>query len=320
MRCATSGPATPSSCTTTRQDEGNTHAARNLFHRHHVRRVRVVHSAAGVQLSIFDKFSVLDPAKMLREIDAETEGDTFTNLSILDQALARRQMHDAGIDVSNAAMLDPSLLLAELDVAIEADTGGGLTPTVLADFENATYTVSESPVALATLLAVDAVNWGGTYDASHVVENNGLSNDTGPVFAGGLLAAMVAGATLRMDIHVSAGLTLFMDFVDFPDWNTDWALNLHPDAPANLYNDDEDLLSAETMTVGDHIIAITVTPTHLALCVDGGTVVSAAVSAPASAWNAVGFNLLASVAGASFIRSFKVYDPIDDADLPSIAT
>lgn len=72
-------------------------------------------------MSVFDKYSLLDPAKMLREIDAETDGNTFTNMSILDPEFARRQMRVAGIEVSNAALLDPALLLIEVDAALEAE-------------------------------------------------------------------------------------------------------------------------------------------------------------------------------------------------------
>lgn len=72
--------------------------------------------------SIFTKYSELDPALMLRQIDDAIAGNVFDSFSYLDPDRVRRQLHSNGVDVSNAAMLDPARFEREVDAEL---AGGG---------------------------------------------------------------------------------------------------------------------------------------------------------------------------------------------------
>lgn len=76
-------------------------------------------------MTAFDKFSELDPAKLLREIDDEIDGDVFDQYSLLAPERARQQLANEGIVVSNAAMLDPARFVDEVEAALDDDEGGG---------------------------------------------------------------------------------------------------------------------------------------------------------------------------------------------------
>lgn len=74
----------------------------------------------------FDKYSELDPAKMLRDINEAVDPDIpFDQFSLLDPERARRQLSDAGYEVSNAAMLDPARFQSEIETALLDGGGGG---------------------------------------------------------------------------------------------------------------------------------------------------------------------------------------------------
>lgn len=99
-------------------------------------------------MTAFDKFSELDPAKLLREIDDEIDGDVFDQFSILSPERVRQQLADNGIVVSNAAMLDPSRFAGEVETALADEGGGGGGGEVLSPlFDGIAYLLNSALVA-----------------------------------------------------------------------------------------------------------------------------------------------------------------------------
>ncbi len=97
-----------------------------------------------------DKYALLDPAKMRRDIEAAVGHTVFTVAADTDHALMIAQIEAAtGHEITNAALLDDARLIIEVDVLFEGTSSTSLLPSLFANTDTINSATVIPPVAPA---------------------------------------------------------------------------------------------------------------------------------------------------------------------------
>jgi hypothetical protein len=297
------------------------------------------------QMTIFDKYSVLDPAKMLREIDAEIDGDTFDKYSVLDLEHARRQMSAAGIEVSNAAMMDPARLGTDVDTAL-ADIGGGAPEWVpdgaltVVDLKNGQYYFDGAERTRAETIEGNA-DWG-TFDATKIVDGVGgrATAASGSASFKFVLTSAAANGLLPSDggftcvatysnsiTGAQAQASTLLDILDFPNYSVEWTAtfqySLPADEDANTLNGFSDSATPDSTQAASHNAAFTFSLTTIAGSVDGGTVEAVETIVDNTGATNIAVNVSVFLTNAdsatAILEKLIFYAPVSNTELPALS-
>ena len=276
--------------------------------------------------SIFDRWTDLDPALALRRIEAAHGSAIFDRDSYTDPQRAIRQIEAAlGIELDDVAGLqDPRTLEAAIDDAVSAPEWLPSGALAFVDFQNGHYYAGGAEVAdLTTIFGTDA-GFGTTFSVDDV-SASGLSFSSHPSFLGALLLDVLGadGSTSLFEVTTSdsGACEIALDTADSSDYNFE-LLALAETAgvgASTFYNGASSIpaLSNNTDNTPHAInrVAMTISPTKLAMSVNGET---AETAVPV---DGTYVSLAAAIVfgGWGFLHSITVYPPQADADLPALS-
>jgi hypothetical protein len=191
------------------------------------------------------------------------------------------------------------------------------------DFSTGIYAIGGESAVLADVWAEDEDF--GTFNAGMVQAAIGLVHTAGtvsPVLTGDALSAIVAagGFTALAEFNfVEDGASqarIELSVQDLPVFNQQYLAQVVSEA---LGGADGAILTPDPsgvipkVTQGVHTVAITMDDAHVAVSVDGGTVVSVS-EASERIWDSVGLLIFEGI-----LTKINFTTPVDDAALPSIA-
>lgn len=215
-------------------------------------------------------------------------------------------------------------IAAQLLSAIPVPEAAGLIAVI--DFANGVYEYQGLPVDVLDLLEADQTNWQD-FDVVNIIAGLGLKHPpsggtgSGPVFKGALLAQMLDGCTIVLDIHMgSGGFTLI--FAVFPGYDNLWNFDISVGGSPNIFTDYDATFVESEETLPDntnHKVAVTMRPGKFSISTDGGTVDTAAPSANGTPFTDVAFNAPGTSGSPTYVRSIKVYGPQPDSALPGLS-
>lgn len=260
----------------------------------------------------FDKYSELDPAKMLRDIKEAYPDVVFDQFSVLDPMRARRQIETAlGIQIDPSTMLDPARFQDVVEDAIEdADEGGGDAPEW---------------VPTGAIAHIDPVNeqyWDGTSETTLAAMIDGATRDEDGLIAasGGFeaLGAFFEALALPCTVVVAANdLPIAALQYETADPLTYVYVGMHN---ANATTDDFDSAYLEVTGVDQNAnskIAVTLSTSKIAASIEGAAVVmddSQTLTLPA--FTAI---KVAAFDDTGRITQITVYAQKSDAALPALS-
>lgn len=221
----------------------------------------------------FDRFSTLDPAKMLRDINEAADPDVpFDQFSLLDPERARRQIETAlGIQIDSATMLDPARFYKVVEQATgDTDEEPPVEdPEILIDFENGVYTVDGVSVAVTSLFGSDPIFTVNPWTDEKIQSGVGLENEgdpnSQPTFIGEALSRLLSGATVIMDVTFSGFGQVGLDL-----HTSDYAFEADAGIRNGYVKVDDYIGSIQSsdgtpIDAGRLLLALNISPTHLAV-------------------------------------------------------
>lgn len=182
-----------------------------------------------------------------------------------------------------------------------------------ADFTTGTYEVAGVAAVLGDIL-VENTDFGG-FDPAQDITPQGLTSIVGgtPSFASAWSAmATTAGVTLVFEIASIAATIMYVDLVDVPDFDYEAAIILS-DAVSTL-SCNADTANGPSIAAGTHKVAMNLSPTRLALSVDGGAVTALPITTVGT--NLLGFGVYAD----QFVRTLNGRALVAEASLPALST
>jgi hypothetical protein len=209
-----------------------------------------------------------------------------------------------------------SLTISPAGAYLFTPQGGAPSPTPLwaANFITGIYEVAGSSVSVGDVFA-ENVDWG-SFNPATDIDSSGLIGT--PVLAGEALSSVLGGATYVANLSFdNAGSTRAQfDLLTLPDFGIEnYVIQQRIENPSRneLYLNGA-TAPLTTATAGPHIFAMTISPTHLAISVDGGAVVQITGASP-GAFTDFGINC----SSLSPVASITAYPVQADADLPALS-
>ena len=194
------------------------------------------------------------------------------------------------------------------------------------DFKNGHYYADGSEQVVTDLLYSDEEHYNA-FSFENIVNGVGLkgdwSNSSNPIFKPVIADGIIAtGATIVLDFDLEDDAYIEVDLIDLPEFTNSEQIVFYSEEDQSYFRD---AASAQTnlpdISSGDHKAAYTITPTKMAVSVDGGTVVTATPAMPSAAFTvvAVSMNINVDVLF-STLRSIIIYPAKADGELPALSS
>lgn len=286
-------------------------------------------------MSIFDKWTDLDPVLTLRRIEASHGSVIFNKFSYLDPYYAIRQVETAlGIDLDNTAM-DFNQLKPAIDAAL--GSGGGSTAPawvpanakIHIDFiGNRAWTGADGEVAIAVLLGTDSnaeSGWGATSYNPADLTVNGLYTVNVVAFIEAARDALISGATFtfrtknigpdpnNLDMEYlsadgAAGMEVLIKVTTHRGgWLTSWNGSADVRTADNVVNNGDGTIN---------MFAVTIVPTRADMAINGTAAVTTVLNgvdfptSGASPLVASVMEITGSGGSGTYWQTFTIYDPL----------
>lgn len=205
---------------------------------------------------------------------------------------------------------------------------GDFTNIGSANAADGVYTLNGNPATVGDIFNLSHPDTN--FDPEADIDAGGLkpheAGETAAYLNSALVSQIVGGYTAVFAVlFVDDGSVLNAQAFDNPDYN------VHPGCKAQWFldgpvdtvetwsgdNNSHDVFNDKIGGAGEHKIAVTVAGELISISVDGGAVFSSAFSGVNPITDGFFFNIGGDVA--TRLRSFAFYEPVDDADLPTLS-
>jgi hypothetical protein len=186
------------------------------------------------------------------------------------------------------------------------------------DFENGVYYADGG--AISTVGGVWIANPGdwGTFNSETDISAEGLLSTGAPLLTITAKAELLGGFTALLDATVAPSSNVKLSWVEFDNYGERFgALWAHEAIASEVRNDEvggSESVQGPLLSEGRHLVAFTLTETHLAICINNGSVFSIEVTEPDLPLDQIG----PSPSGSSVLHRIAFIAPVDDAELSSL--